>query len=287
MKAMKYLKLLRPTHWLKNTYILLPYFLSGNLSKIIDLNLLFCIIVFSLTSSIIYIMNDLIDKKKDQLHQIKCKRIIASGLISKKNACFICGMLLLILILLICLSKIKCFYIYIYFILNLLYIFILKQFAIIDVICISCGFVLRVLEGGIIGNIIITNWTIILVFLLSCTLALFKRLDDFKYGQTAKFVRVSNNGYNIDFIKILSTITATIALNSYIYFTLDPNVILKFKRSNLLISNLFVFVGIARYIQLSIVFNKTESPVKVLLKDIYIQIAIISWILYFLYITYL
>ena len=67
-----YLKLIRVKHWLKNFLVVLPLFFSINL---FNTNLIYkCIIafiIFSFSSSIVYIINDLSDLEKDKLHPIK------------------------------------------------------------------------------------------------------------------------------------------------------------------------------------------------------------------------
>lgn len=82
-----YIKLMRPKHYLKNALIFAPLFFSGqvfNVEKIIPCIYIF--ISFCLTASVVYIINDIKDKEKDKLHEIKKNRPIASGKVSVSNA---------------------------------------------------------------------------------------------------------------------------------------------------------------------------------------------------------
>lgn len=84
---MKYLKLMRIRHWIKNLLVLLPLVCSG---RIIEKNLLrtSCLgmVSFCFLSSVIYIINDIMDRNKDRLHPKKKNRPIASGAISVSSA---------------------------------------------------------------------------------------------------------------------------------------------------------------------------------------------------------
>jgi len=94
-----YLKLIRIKHWLKNGLIFLPIFFSINL---LDFSLfstcLIAFIIFSLSSSIVYIINDLNDIEKDRLHPVKRNRPLASGTIKKSQALIVVFAFLILII---------------------------------------------------------------------------------------------------------------------------------------------------------------------------------------------
>ena len=94
----KYLKLIRVKHWIKNFLIFLPLIFSKNINidniKLVILGF----ISFSLASSAIYIINDIKDKEKDSKHPTKKNRPIASGAISVNNALLVMVILLLMTI---------------------------------------------------------------------------------------------------------------------------------------------------------------------------------------------
>ena len=178
-----YLKLLRVKHYVKNLLIFAAIMFSGQMA---DLNKLKdCIIgfvVFSLISSIVYIINDIKDKKKDALHPKKCKRPIASGAISVKAAiitaviCFILAVVGFIYIFnttaLLILSA--------YVLVNILYSFGLKNVPLLDVSILVSGFLLRVLLGAVISDIEISNWLYLTVIAFSFFMAFGKRRNEYK-----------------------------------------------------------------------------------------------------------
>jgi 4-hydroxybenzoate polyprenyltransferase len=280
------LKLLRPEQWIKNLFIFLPAFFNGqllNISAIVPCIIAF--VAFSFAASSIYCFNDIRDIEADKLHPEKCNRPLASGLISKKIAyiimavCFLFSMFTLLLFggnkwnILIALIAF-------YYAMNLAYTVWLKRYAIIDVTIISIGFVLRIWVGGTASSTWLSEWIIIMTFLLALFLAFAKRRDD--------LIRCKNiNCYNLEFMNQIITFVATITMVAYIMYTLSPEVIERFHTRHIYFTAVFVLMGIIRYLQLTIVYLKSGCPTKVLLHDRFIQCCIVGWIGLFLIIIYL
>ena len=93
----KYLKLLRVEQWVKNLFVFVPLFFSGNI-KHLDLlsKSIFAFVIFSLAASIVYILNDYNDIEADRKHPEKRRRPLASGAISKSKALSILAILVII-----------------------------------------------------------------------------------------------------------------------------------------------------------------------------------------------
>ena len=162
----KYVKLLRVKHYVKNCLIYLAIFFSGNVRDIsLFLKCTLGFISFCALSSGIYIYNDIQDYEKDRLHPLKKNRPIASGEISKENAWVL---FLVCIVLTYSLSYIisetygfVCEAIYL--ILNLLYSRGLKNYPLIDIGILSSGFVIRVVYGGVITDIKLSDWLILVI----------------------------------------------------------------------------------------------------------------------------
>ena len=86
----KYLNLIRAKHWIKNILVFLPLFFNGSIFKIklLKINLL-AFIIFCLSSSVVYIINDINDIDNDRKHAIKKNRPLANKSISIKSALII------------------------------------------------------------------------------------------------------------------------------------------------------------------------------------------------------
>lgn len=290
----KYLKLLRVEQWVKNAFVFLPLFFSGNFfQEGLLLQSIYAFVVFSLTASCIYIVNDYSDIEADKKHPEKKYRPLASGAISKPLALSILASLILGIVGLMWFGQ-QYFGINVwkfgaiilfYFVMNLGYTFHLKHVAIIDVCIVSLGFVLRVLAGGYATGIPISQWAILLTFVLALVLALGKRRGELINAQISGKTRKALDGYNVQFADIALSISVTLAIICYLMFTVTPEVQSKFGMK-IFYTVLFVVFAFLRYLQQTLVYNKTESPTKIVYKDRYIQITILLWMMSFLFLIY-
>lgn len=274
-----YLKLIRVNQWVKNLFVFLPLFFSGNLFNIdLLIESFYGFLIFSFVASSIYIINDYVDIEKDKKHPEKKNRPLASGKISKQNA-FILFLVLLVL---------TCFLLWtfgtlqvailvgIYFLMNIAYSFKLKQVAILDVMIIAFGFLLRVFVGGYMTGILVSDWTILLVFDLALILALGKRRGELVNAELEGVTRKSLDGYNLNFLNSALAITCTVAVICYMMFILSPETQSKFHHY-IIYTFVFVFAAVLRYLQQTFVYAKTESPTKLIFKDHFIQLLIVLW----------
>ena len=289
-----YIQLLRPLQWLKNTFVFAPIFFSNNLLKPDYFwPTLIVFISFCFISSSIYCFNDLRDVEADRLHPKKCLRPIASGAVSVRGGytmMVLCMVLSLGVLSLVKGSNTPYLYIIIgsYWLINIAYCVKLKQFAIIDVSIIAIGFVMRVLIGGLAVDIWVSQWLVLMTFLLALFLALTKRSDDFTiYEQTGNKPRVSITGYNKEFINEAIAIVSAITMVCYIMYTMSEEVIARMNSQYLYLTSGWVFVGLLRYMQKTIVYGSSGSPTKSLVKDHFIQFCILGWLASFFAIIYL
>lgn len=286
---MDYLGLIRIKQWLKNLFVFLPIFFAG---KILDLHLLLNSIVaffsFSFIASSIYIINDYIDIEKDRMHPEKKNRPLAAGKIRINHA-------IIVFLFLVLASYFMGYLIHswgviliisVYFVMNLAYSFKLKQIAIIDVVIIALGFLLRIYMGGFATNLPITVWAILVTFFLALVMALGKRRGELINVQLTGETRKALDGYNLQFIDIAITMVSTCFVVCYIMYTLDPVIKMNF-HYYIIYTSLFAVIGILRYLQLTFVYNKTESPTKVLYKDLFLQIDLAIWVVMIFILKYL
>lgn len=287
---MQYLKLLRPSHWAKNLFLYIPLFFAGeifNLQKVVELLIGF--FAFSLIASSIYIINDYRDVEADRIHPVKRKRPIASGAVSKPAALVFFILCLAIGGLLAWYVKPKfAFVVGIYFIINLLYSFGLKNISILDILILSIGFVLRVKAGGVAATVAVSEWLMIMVFLLALFMAVAKRRDDVLIKtQSGQDMRKAVKGYNMDFMNVMLALVSAVIIVSYLMYTMAPETMARFGTYRLYYTCLFVIGGLLRYLQITYVENNTGSPTKILYKDRFIQLTILLWVLSFYVIIYL
>src|SRR3989304_6646936 len=168
-KLIDYILLARPWQYLKNLFIFAPVFFGIKLTETqLLLNSVVAFILFCLVASSVYVINDLKDIEKDRQHPTKKNRPLAAGRINKGEAVIFAVILLLISLpasfifnqqLALVLSS--------YFLLNLAYSLKFKHIAIVDVIIISVGFVMRIFAGSAVTGITLSMWVILMTFLIS------------------------------------------------------------------------------------------------------------------------
>ena len=289
-----YIQLLRPLQWLKNVFVFAPIFFSNHLLEmeyLVPTLVLFA--SFCMVSSSIYCFNDLRDVEADRIHPKKSKRPIASGKVTVKGGYVMMILCLTIAFALIPLTKsINTPYLYIiiggYWLMNIAYCIKLKQIAILDVSIIAVGFVMRVLAGGVVVDIWVSHWLVMMTFLVTLFLALTKRNDDYRlYEQTGQKPRVSITGYNKIFINEATAIVASVTLVCYIMYTMSEEVIARMGTRYVYLTSGWVLAGLLRYLQNMIVFGLSGSPTKSLIKDHFIQLCVLGWVASFFVIIYL
>ncbi len=284
-----YFEIIRVQQWLKNFFIFAPLFFSGHLletDKLVYCALAF--LAFSLNAGSIYIINDYKDIENDRLHPTKKHRPLASGTISKVTALVLfCFLALSSLVLAFLLNQNLGIVISIYFGMNLMYSFGLKKISLIDIFIISIGFVLRVTAGGMVTGIEVSHWLYIMTFLIALFIAFAKRRDDVLLEmQTGEQMRKSVSGYNLEFISSAISILCGILIVSYLLYITSPEITLRFQNRHAYISTVFVIMGVLRYLQITLVEGNSGSPTKVLIKDRFLQITVVLWMLFFAFIIY-
>ena len=180
---MKYLKLMRIKHYLKNGLVALPAIFAGViLDPSILLKTIIAFITFSFTASIVYIINDIKDIEKDKAHPVKKKRPLASGEVSIKSAIILAILLVLLIVGILYFSNLLLnpgsLILLLYLVLNIAYSLGLKDIPLVDITILAFGFVLRVLFGGLLLNIEISSWLFLTVLSASFYMALGKRRNE-------------------------------------------------------------------------------------------------------------
>jgi len=293
------LKLLRPHQWLKNGFVFTPLFFDRHAT---DWQFIWPSIVifvaFCLAASGIYCFNDIHDAAADRQHPLKRMRPVASGAIGKGTAYTIMAVLWIAVFALLALCRFDhadtklnlCLVLLFYVIMNIAYCVKLKEIAILDVIIIAIGFVLRIVAGGVATGIFLSHWIILTTFLLALFLALAKRRDDIViYQQSEGEVKPRKNvdRYNLNFLDQAITIMGSVTIVCYILYTVSEEVVERIGSPYLYVTSLFVLTGILRYMQLTFVDKKSGSPTKVLIADHIIQACVVCWIAAFVIILYL
>ena len=285
------LKSCRPRQWTKNFIVAAaPLF-----SLKFDLGILYTTIIsficFCLISSSIYLLNDSLDINEDKIHPIKKYRPIPSGLISVQLAKLTSFSLIFISLLISAFVSKALFLILIgYLIIQLSYCLIFKNKPILDLICISSGFLLRSIAGGAASGIFISPWFLLSLGFLALFLAVEKRKAELvQYENNGELTRKVLKRYSMPLLLRIENLSSTSALITYSLWASGPS-LQGAPSSGLIFTVPFVLLGILRYQLLSdpeeikrntqkdITFS-SQNPEEILIKDPGMKIIIFIWLL--------
>ena len=218
------------------------------------------------------------DINEDKKHPIKKNRPLASGKVSTNIAKLFFVVLFIFSLSCAFIVSVNLFFVLVvYFCLNIAYSLKLKHISIIDIFVISIGFVLRLFVGESVSDVSLSMWIIIMTFLLALFLAIAKRRDDVLLANDGKEVRKNIDGYNLEFVNAVMVFMAGVIVVAYIFYTisLDSN-------NRLYLTAFFVILGILRYMQITFVEQTSGSPTKIVLKDKFLQLTILFWLVSFI-----
>lgn len=285
-KVSDYIRVLRPSHAIKNIFIFAPLFFGRRFEPAILGKAAVIFLLFSFAAGAIYIINDILDKDEDRHHPIKKNRPIAAGKISTTVALWLAmGLAIGTLLVSFFFSAALFWILFSYLLLNILYSLKLKHIPILDVFIISAGFILRILAGGIPLGIMISRWLILNSFMLTLMIGLAKRRDDVLLAQNGNAVRKNIDGYNITFLNNIILILGGLNILLYLMYTISPETIAKFHTENLYITSVFVIYGILYYLKIIFKDQKSGDPIAFFLENGSIKLIVLLWLLSFLLIT--
>lgn len=267
-KIKQYIRLIRVPHWMKNLLILFPMIFNQELGKIdLVLDMIGAFIAFSLMASSIYIINDIRDMEYDRQHERKKNRPLASGTVSVKEAIVCCVVLILASIginYIIDHSASGLLCLLAYLILNILYSLQLKNIPIVDVVILAMGFLIRVLYGGCILNIEISEWLYLTVLTMALYLGCGKRRNEVRKSG-AKTSRKVLTYYSDEFLDKCMQMFLTLTIMFYAMWTISSKNTVLYGRKMLWTVVLVIMISM-KY-NMNIEQEGFGDPVDVVLKD--------------------
>ncbi|MEP1202178.1 UbiA family prenyltransferase [Tateyamaria sp.] len=174
-RARSLLRALRPHQWLKNILVFLPILAAQNPGGLWAAAVAF--VLFSLTASSVYIINDLVDLSADRAHPRKSQRPFASGAVSIK-AGVLMAMGLLVGSAVFSLWLMPSVFVAVlaaYFAVTVAYSFTLKRKLIVDVITLAGLYTMRIIAGAAAASIVPSPWLVAFSMFLFFGLAAIKR----------------------------------------------------------------------------------------------------------------
>ena len=234
-------------------------------------------------------INDLVDLESDRRHPLKRHRPVARGLISPRLAKQTAAGLLLSSLVWGALCGKGFFLILLaYLAIQCLYNYRLKNTVILDIFCVSAGFFLRVIAGGLAAQVTISHWLIICSILISMFLALAKRRHELVLlGQSdAENHREVLSYYSPHLLDQMIGVMAAATLLSYMLYCISAETIQKFQTDHMIYTFPFVLYGIFRYLYLIHQENQGGTPERLVFSDLPLLLSVLLWALACMLIVY-
>lgn len=265
------IQLLRTHQWLKNLMLFFPPFLGGALlTQGVVIKGAIPFVAFSLASSAGYLINDLMDRETDLNHPRKSSRPLASGKVSVKTAKILAVMLTVSAVVIgIFVSKTFLMLVLAYLAVSIAYSCCLKNIPVVDLFCIATGFLFRLMAGGAVFGIRVSEWLFLSVLLLSLFLSAGKRLSEKQLlADTAGGHRKVLAHYPEGFLEGVLFMTGSAVLVTYTMYTLSHR--------TLLYTVPLCCFGLLRYI-LRVKAGLSGDPTESLLRDPWLLVVGAGW----------
>jgi 4-hydroxybenzoate polyprenyltransferase len=235
--------------------------------------------VFCALSSVVYLINDVMDRESDRRHPLKRTRPIAAGDVSVRLALGTASVLAAVaLVAAFALGSRFGLVSSGYLALQTLYSGPLKHIVILDVLTIAIGFVLRAVGGAVVLDVVISHWLFVCTILLALFIALAKRRHELVLladGATShRPILGEYSAYLLD--QMIAVVTAS-TLIAYIFYTISPETEQKFGTSWLGLTIPFPIYGIFRYLYLVHRREGGGSPADLLLNDRPLLACVALW----------
>lgn len=275
-------RLLRPSHWSKNLFVLAALLFSGQAldpAAVLEAGLAF--VGFCLAASAVYAFNDVRDRDSDRAHPTKRFRPVAAGEISTSHATLAAVALALGgLGVAYAVSPVAAAWLALYLALNLAYSLGLKQVVLLDVFAIASFFVIRLLVGAAAVHARPSVWLLLCGGLLALYLGFAKRRHELTLlGDQSAAHRGVLAHYSAPFLDQISAVLLAVTIVSYLMYTLTSPTARTFGTEELSYGAPFVLYGVFRYLYL-VHQRDRGTPTETVFSDRSLVIAIALWVLY-------
>ena len=276
-----YVELARPSHWVKNAFVLAGIVFghawddSGLLAAALVATFAFC-----LASSAVYAFNDCLDAEQDRDHPDKRNRPVARGAVSRGEAYAIAGALALAsLAAAAWVGAIAAGIVAAYLVLNMAYTLGLKRVPVVDVFVIAAGFMLRILAGTSGIGVEPSQWLLACGFLLTLFLGFAKRRAELaRLAEDAAQHREVLDAYTTGFLDKAILVCVVGMVVSYAAYTVSPDTAALHGTANLILTLPWVLLGTFRYLFRLHFRGGGGDPAEEVVRDPLLAVAGAGWI---------
>jgi len=279
--AYNLVRLARPSHWIKNLFVFAALLFSR---KVTDPDAVLAavkgFIAFCFASSAIYALNDVLDQREDQRHPKKRLRPVASGEVARGEALAMYVVLVVAsLAVSVAVAALFPIMVGLYLVVMLAYVLGLKRVAILDVLLIAVGFVIRAYAGGVAVHVWVSPWLVLCTLTLALFLGFAKRESERAgLGPAAAETRaIEWNIYDAKSLDHMMTVSAALAIATYMLYTVSPETIARVGHPWMFLTVLPVVYGVFRFYRRA-ASGKATGPVEMVRRDPAFVVALAVWL---------
>jgi decaprenyl-phosphate phosphoribosyltransferase len=274
----------RPRQWAKNVLVFAAPGAAGVLDDPSQLGAtLLAFVSFCLAASGTYFWNDVLDVEADRAHPKKSQRPIAAGEVSLTTA-RIMGVVLPILAIAVmsltgeweAVAAVAT-----YMAITLTYSAIWKHIAVLDLIAIASGFVLRAAGGALAVDVPMSSWFVLVTTFGSLFIVTGKRFAEaHELGDTAGSVRSTLDEYSEGFLRFVLAVSCGGALVSYCMWAFETR---DLSTSTWPLYELSIVPMLTAFLRYALVLEQGHgaAPEEVFASDRVLQLLGLAWVIVF------
>lgn len=216
--AIALLQGMRPKQWIKNALVIAAPLASGEIFRLSNLPVvLIAFLAFCAASSSVYLLNDILDRELDRVHSTKRNRPIASGRLSVGLAVAAAIVLAAIAVAVPATQGLLdlAIVLAVYLAVQVLYCVWLKNVAVLDLVVVSSGFLIRAIAGGVALGIVLSQWFLLVAAFGSLFMVAGKRYSEKVREEGGRSARPVMEAYTPGFLRSVWIIAAAMLLMSY------------------------------------------------------------------------
>lgn len=267
-------KACRPKQWAKNVLVFVAPGAAGVLDEPYYLRLTVQgFVAFCMVSSATYLLNDILDVESDRRHPTKRNRPIASGVVPVPLAVSMAVVLFVAGVGVAWWTSWQLALVVAgYAVLTTAYSMFLKRQAVMDLVILSAGFILRLLGGALAAGVDVSEWFLLVSLFGSLFIAAAKRFAEKKeLGDEAASLRPTLGAYSVEYLGLVRTAAAAAVMMSYCQWAVESGDSGRYATPWVQLSIIPFVIAILRY-ALLVDQGKGSAPEEVLADDRQMQL---------------
>ena len=214
----------RPKQWVKNILVFAAPGAAGVLDDIHEVGwTVLMFVALTLAAAGTYYWNDLLDLEADRAHPSKSRRPIAAGLIPVGAARAIGSGLLVVGVGLGFITGWEGgLAVVVYVALTVSYSSIWKHIAVLDLIAVAGGFVVRAFAGAFAVDVPVSNWFVLCISFASLLIVTGKRYAELReMGDDASMTRATLDQYSVGYLRVIVAMSLSATVVAYCLWAFD------------------------------------------------------------------